>query len=235
MAEVGAVGLDLEGNPDIGLGIGYEGFSEDTDDGVGLVAERDGGADDVGIAAELALPESVTDDNDVAAVRGVFLRCEGAAEHDGCAKEAEVGFGGVDTVDLLGYEAGEIEAGTAEVVRGDVLKDAGLGSPGIEVDRGGHTAVAVRKGVHELDHAVGFRIGERLEQDGVDNGEDGGVGSDAEGESGDGSYGERRTTDEHAEGVAEVAEKVAHGECRLRNAVQNRAQCVCDILHRGDR
>ena len=36
------------------------------------------------------------------------------AEHDGCAKETEVGFGGVNTVDLLGYEAGEIEAGTAE-------------------------------------------------------------------------------------------------------------------------
>ena len=86
VAEVGAVGLDLEGNPDIGLGIGDEGFSEDTDDGVGLVAERDGGADDVGVAAELALPESVADDNDVAAVRGVFLRREGAAEQTGAPK-----------------------------------------------------------------------------------------------------------------------------------------------------
>jgi hypothetical protein len=33
----------------------------------------------------------------------------------------------------------------------------------------------------------------------------------AEGESGDGSYGERRTADEHAEGIAEVAEEIAHG------------------------
>ncbi len=74
VAQVGAVGLDLEGNPDIGLGIGDEGFSEDTDDGVGLVAERDGGADDVGVAAELALPEAVADDHDVAAVGGIFLR-----------------------------------------------------------------------------------------------------------------------------------------------------------------
>ena len=53
-------------------------------------------------------------------------------------------------MDLLGDEAGEIEAGTAEVVRGDVLKDAGLGSPGIEVDGEATRAVAVRKGVHEL-------------------------------------------------------------------------------------
>ena len=169
----------------------------------------------------------------MAAVRGVFLRREGAAEHDGCAKEAEVGFGGVNTVDLLGYEPGEIEAGTTEVVRGDVLKDAGLRAPGIEVDRGGHRAVAVRKSVHELDDAVGLRIRERLEQDGVDHGEDGGVGSDAEGESGDGRYGERRSGDERAEGVAQVAEKSLMMECRLRNAVQNRVHCLCNILHRS--
>ena len=134
VAQVGAVGIDLEGNPEIGLGIGDEGFSEHADDGVGLVAERDGGADDVGIAAELALPEAVADHDDVAAVRGVFLRREGAAEHDGRAEEAEVGFGDVDTVDLLGNGAGEIEAGTTEVVGGDVLKDAGLRSPVVEVD-----------------------------------------------------------------------------------------------------
>ena len=73
-----------------------------------------------------------------------------------------------------------------------------------------HGAVAVRRGVHELHDAVGLGIGERLEQDGVDDGKDGGVGSDAEGEGGDGGDGERRIGDQHAEGVAEVAEKVAH-------------------------
>ena len=62
------LGSNLEGHPDVGLGIGDEGFSQDTDDGVGLIAEGDGGTDDVGIAAELALPEAVADDHDVAAV-----------------------------------------------------------------------------------------------------------------------------------------------------------------------
>ena len=65
----------------------------------------------------------------------IFLRGEGAAEDDGRAEEAEVGFGNVDAVDLLGNGAGEVEAGTTEVVGGDVLKDAGLGFPGVEVDR----------------------------------------------------------------------------------------------------
>ena len=137
MAEVGAVGIDLEGNPDVGFGIGDEGFSQDTDDGVGLVAEGDAGADDVGVAAELALPEAVADDHDVAAVGRIFLGGEGAAEDDGRAEEAEVGFGDVDAVDLLGNGAGEVEAGTAEIVGGDILKDAGLGFPGVEVDRRG--------------------------------------------------------------------------------------------------
>ena len=41
VALVGAVGVDLEGQPDVGFGIGDEGFSEDADDGVGLIAERE--------------------------------------------------------------------------------------------------------------------------------------------------------------------------------------------------
>ena len=61
MALVGAVGVDLEGKPDVGGGIGLVGFADDADDGVGLVAEGDGGADDFGIAAEFALPEAVAD------------------------------------------------------------------------------------------------------------------------------------------------------------------------------
>ncbi len=215
MAEVGAVGVDLEGNPDIGFGIGKEGFSEDPDDGAGLVAERDAGAHNVGIAAELTLPESVANHDDMAAVRGVFLRCEGAAKLDWRAKEPEIGFGDVEAVDLLGNDAGKVEARTAKVVSGDVLKDAGLSSPGIEVDRRGRIAVAVGIGVHEPDHAVGLGIGEWLEQDSVDDGEDGGVGSDAEGESGDGGNRKGRAGDEHTQGVAEVAEEVAHGMCRL--------------------
>ena len=111
VALVGAVGVDLEGEPDVGFGIGDEGFSEDADDGVGLVAEREGGADDVGVAAEFALPEAVADDDDFAAVRGVFLRREGAAEHDGRAEEAEIGFGDVDAVNLFGTSPVRLKPG----------------------------------------------------------------------------------------------------------------------------
>ena len=216
MALIGAVGIDLEGEPDVRDGIGLKGLAEDAEDGVRLIAEGERGADDFGIAAEFTLPESVTDNDNVTAVGGIFLGREGAAEHDGRAKEAEVRLGGVDTVDLLGNGAGEIEAGTAEVVGGDVLKDAGLGTPVVEF--GGRRAgpVTVRGDVHELDHAVGVGIGEGLQQHGVDDGKDGGVGSAAEGERGDGGDGERRVGDEDAEGVAEVLPEVIHELCRFR-------------------
>ena len=39
----------------------------------------------------------------------------------------------MDAVDLLGHIAGEVEAGTAEVVGSDVLEDVGLLLPVVEV------------------------------------------------------------------------------------------------------
>ena len=47
---------ELEGQPDVGLGIGEEVFAQDSDDGVGLIAQGEGLAHDCGIAGEVALP-----------------------------------------------------------------------------------------------------------------------------------------------------------------------------------
>ena len=44
----------------------------------------------LGLPPKLALPQAVAEDDDFAAVGRVFLRGEGAAEHDGRAEEAEV-------------------------------------------------------------------------------------------------------------------------------------------------
>ena len=210
MTLVGAVGVDLEGQPDVGHRVGAELLADDAEDGIGLVAERKRGADNFRIAAEFALPESVADDDDVAAVGRVFLRREGAAENHGRAEEAEVRFGNVNAMHLLGHFAGEIEARTAEVVGGDILQHAGLLAPVVELGGRSNAKVAIRRCVHHLHHAVGIRIGERLEQHRVHHREDGGVGSDAEGERGNRGDGEGRIADEHAQGVAEVAEEIAH-------------------------
>ena len=136
VALVGAVGIDLEGQPDVGHGIGAELLADDAEDRVRLIAERKRGADDVGIAAELTLPEAVADHDHVSAVGRIFLRREGAAEDHRCSEEAEVRFAHVNAVDLFGHFAGEVKAWTAEVVRGDILQNAGLRAPVVELGGG---------------------------------------------------------------------------------------------------
>ena len=57
-----------------------------------------------------------------------------------------------------------------------------------------------------------IRIGkrDRLQQDGVDDREDGGVGADAERQRGHGGQGEARALAEHAERVPEIFQKRFH-------------------------
>ena len=107
------------------------------------------------------------------------MRGEGAAQQDRGAEEAEVGFGDVDAVELLGMVAGEVVAGAGYVVGGYLLKEGGLPLVGVELGDGGEEVVGQDGGVEEFDHAAGVGVGEGLEQDGVDDAEDGGVGSDA--------------------------------------------------------
>ena len=115
----------------------------------------------------------------------------------------------MDAVDLFRMVAGEIEAGAAEVVGGDVLKDAGgLLPPVIELGGRSGGAFAVRRCEQELDDAVGVGIGERLEQDGVDDGEDGGVGSGYRGPAADGCDGEAWIFEEAAQGGVEVMPQI---------------------------
>jgi hypothetical protein len=62
----------------------------------------------------------------------------------------------------------------------------------------------------DLDQLVWIAIGERAEQDGVDDRKDGGVGVDAESQSDDGDESERGIFQHDAEGVAKVVEEDVH-------------------------
>ena len=61
-----------------------------------------------------------------------------------------------------------------------------------------------------VDHAIGIGVGIRIDHDGVDNAEDGGGGSDAEGERNDRRQGEARHFDQLPEAVAEVVHSNSH-------------------------
>ena len=58
-----------------------EGVGKDADDGDGRVAERDGLADNVGVAVELALPECVAEDDDRWTAGAGFFSGEVVAAH----------------------------------------------------------------------------------------------------------------------------------------------------------
>ena len=179
------------------MGIGEEVFPQDSDDGVGLIAQRERLAHDRRIAAEPALPQAVAQHHDLAAVGRVLLRGEGAAQDHRSAEEAEVALGDVDAVELLRMVAGEVVAGAGHVVGGHFLEDAGLPLVGVKLGNVGEEAVGQDGGVEEFDHAIGVGIAERLEQHRIDDAEDGGVGSDAQRQRGYGGDGEGGVLAEH--------------------------------------
>jgi hypothetical protein len=66
------------------------------------------------------------------------------------------------------------------------------------------------------DEAAAVAVGERLEEDAVDDAEEGSGGSDAEGEGEDGGEGEAGGLAELAEAVADVREERVHAVLPLR-------------------
>ena len=181
---------------------------EDADDLVGRSGDLNGFADDVGVGVEEGLPEAIADDGDVfVAFDGLFGEEVAAL----CGLDAEdveqVGLGG-DFADETGVvAAAEADAGGALLEEGEVGEGGGLSSPEIFV-------AGIGAGVGEElfeeadtlpddDEAAAVAVGEGLEEDAVDDAEESGGGSDAEGEGEDGGEGE-------AGGLAELAEAVAH-------------------------
>ena len=141
---VGTVRLKLEGQPDLGFGIGRKFAAKNAHDRVPLIAERQGLADDIRIAAEPALPQRVAQHHNFAAVLGVFLRSEGAAQHHGCAKDAEIALGDVNAVDQLGALAGDVEPRPCKVVGRNVFEDSGLALVDLELRNGGDYIASLR-------------------------------------------------------------------------------------------
>ena len=69
---------------------------------------------------------------------------------------------------------------------------------------------------------LGVGVGERFEQDGVDDGEDGGIDADAERQRGHGSEGKSGVVGEHAQRMLDVVPEGAHSVLRWEFA--------CDVL-----
>ena len=99
----------------------------------GCAIKLDSSANDVGIAAVAALPQTVAQHRDMAAVRAVFRGSECAPGNNWSAEHCEVIRRNVNALHLLRMVAtGDIESRAAEVIRRDLLKNARLLTPDIE-------------------------------------------------------------------------------------------------------
>ena len=147
--------------------------AEHPDHGVRLAVQHERAPDDVRLAPEAALPQTVRQ-NDDAAARPVLFRQEGAPVHGVGAEQLEETFRDARPQEILGL-AGAAEVHRPGIYRRHAFEAPGPISPVPEVRRSDiHGTVAVvRIGLPERHEA--FRVGEgwRLEKHGVDDGEDG--------------------------------------------------------------
>ncbi len=209
--------LHHDGDPDLGnlakldaveAGLG------DADDGVAVAVEDDALADDGGVGGEAGFPEIKADHGDGVGVgSAVVVFGEGAADGGADAEDGEVSAGDELGGDTLGFaveaETGFIgEAAEHAGEDGVVVAEVVVHGPGDGVAAPVASVVVAVAG--EEDETLRLLDGEEAEEDLIEEAEDGGVGSDAEGERGDGDGGEDGGFGEGAEGEAEIADQSVH-------------------------
>jgi hypothetical protein len=180
-------------------------------------------ADDVGVGAEARSPETVAQDGDVSSGL-IFGGDEGSPQQRLGAQDIEETRADCARFDVESFtRAGKCRR--ARVVGGDGFESAVLRSEIDEIgiaERAVHI-VEVHIGALEPDEALALRKRKRLENDGVDDAEDGGVGADAEGQRQHHDGGETGLFREHTQGVANVLPQTIH----LAIAPPQREVAIC--------
>ena len=144
-----------------------------------LLIELNSVADDAPISAKSPLPQAVTEHNHIPSVWAVF----GSGKSPSCnhrrTQDRKIIGAYMHTLDLFRLIAArQVQSGASAVVRGSLPKDARLLPPDIEL---GHVRAGERPliaGVHQMHERLRIRIGERLEQNRINDREDGGIRAD---------------------------------------------------------
>ena len=171
----------------------------DADDGEGRAGELNGFADDGWVGVEAVFPKFFGDDHEGGRGRGVVSRFEKTAgERFGLEREKKIARD-LDDADLKWFAvAGEGHADP--IMNGEAFEGFCLGFPILEIWIG-DGAEPGGAAFGEVNEAIGIGEWERAEEYGIDDGENGGGGADAEAECEDGDCGE-----------SDVAAKLADGE-----------------------
>ena len=183
VALVGAGGIGLQGQVEVGGRIRAERGPQHAGHRVGLPVEHDRAADDGGIAAEPADPERMAHHREPRSAGPVLVRDEDAAERRAGVEDRKEVRRDVDRLHLLRrHAAAQVEARSREVVRAHRLERLRVLLPGHELGDRYAPADAVPELELQLHQPVRLAVGQRLQQNAVDHREDCGVGSDPEGE-----------------------------------------------------
>src|SRR5271155_3075046 len=115
------------------------------------------------VAAELAFPESATDDCYITAVRPVFGNGKPTAQDKLWTKDSKEALGDVLSMHLLGHAPGEVHASAAIIGR-NISKYAGLLLPYVKLGRRAAWPFAAGAGAQQLNHAIRLGVVERFQQ-----------------------------------------------------------------------
>ncbi len=180
-------------------------------DHVALAVEDERLPDQAGIGAESPLPEAVAQDD----LRLVARRVEDPAQGGLDAEEGEQAGRGLQGRQLFGpATAGEDRR--PGVGGGEAIEGPASPPPFQEIRRrrriaGFAAPCLVRESRHE---PVGFAVGQRAEEDRIDDGEDGGVRADAEGQGRDRHRGHAGPPGDGPQALPQVSKELAHGPSR---------------------
>jgi hypothetical protein len=170
-----------------------------------------GPPEDLAVAAEAALPEFVAEDRHRLGAGELLRLGEAPSEDRRHPQERQHRGGDRGRVQPLGsLAAGQVDG--PAVVDPQVLEDP-VRPPVEEIGGVGVLELGnaePRGGVPHPHQPLRVGVGQRPQQDAVDDAEDRGVGADAEGQGEDREQGESRLPQELADGGAEVAEERIH-------------------------
>ena len=173
-------GVPSEGNPDVGSSQKARLGGKDTDDlGLGPV-QPDRPAQDVGIPRELPCPEPVGEEGHRCGVGDIVGRKDEATQGGSQVENVVQVVRHQEHGDALGRVVGG-EVGAAEVEESHRFEGLGVLAPHGEVREGDadELQAPLGGGLVQIHQAMGLRKRKRLEEEAVEDPEDGGVARDA--------------------------------------------------------